>query len=73
MLPSQVEFLKHIMDECNYLLLEYRNNSFADLLNNKRLSNAVCRSLEIIGRQQKISILILKQNTRLLIGKKWQE
>ncbi|RYE28504.1 MAG: DUF86 domain-containing protein [Sphingobacteriaceae bacterium] len=49
MYPSQIEFLKHILDECNYLLKEYEQNSFDDLLENERLSKAICRSLEIIG------------------------
>ena len=49
MFPSQVEFLNHILDECNYLLKEYRENSFDEFLRNERLSKAICRSLEIIG------------------------
>ena len=49
MYPSQVEFLKHIVDECDYLLHEYSNNSFEDFIDNKRLSKAICRSLEIVG------------------------
>lgn len=47
--PSQIEFLKHILEECNYLLLEHESNSFNDFINNQRLSKAICRSLEIIG------------------------
>ena len=49
MYPSQAEFLKHIMDECNYLLHEYSTNTFDDFITNPRLSKAICRSLEIIG------------------------
>lgn len=49
MYPSQAEFLKHILNECNYLLKEYAENTFDDFLNNERLSRAICRSLEIIG------------------------
>jgi uncharacterized protein with HEPN domain len=49
MFLSQVEFLKHILDECNYLLLEYKSNSFETFMNDQRLSKAICRSLEIIG------------------------
>ena len=49
MYPSQVEFLYHILDECNYLLQEYRSNTFNEFISNPRLSRAVCRSLEIIG------------------------
>lgn len=46
---SQVEFLRHIADECQYLQREYHSNNFNDFLQNERLSKAVCRSLEIIG------------------------
>lgn len=49
MYPSQVEFLKHILDECNYLLQEYNSNTFENFINDRRLSKAICRSLEIIG------------------------
>lgn len=49
MFPSQSEFLKHILDECNYLLLEFSTNSFDEFLANQRLAKAICRSLEIIG------------------------
>lgn len=49
MYPSQIEFLKHILDECNYLLKEYAQNSYDDFLADERLAKAVCRSLEIIG------------------------
>ena len=49
MYPSQIEFLKHIVDECNYLLHEYNSNSFEHFIENKRLSKAICRSLEIVG------------------------
>ena len=49
MYPSQIEFLKYIADEYNYLLHEYKSNSFEDFTENKRLSKAICRSLEIVG------------------------
>ena len=47
--PSQLEFLRHILDECNYLLKEYQENNFDTFIQDPRLSRAVCRSLEIIG------------------------
>jgi uncharacterized protein with HEPN domain len=49
MFPSQAEFLRHIADECDYLLKEYAETSFDEFLSNQRLSKAICRSLEIIG------------------------
>jgi uncharacterized protein with HEPN domain len=47
--PSQVEFLKHIIEECDYLEKESDQNSFDDFLADGRLIRAICRSLEIIG------------------------
>lgn len=49
MSPSQVEFLRHILDECNYLIKESQNNAFENFVQDERLSRAICRSLEIIG------------------------
>ena len=49
MSPSQIEFLRHILDECEYLIKESQNNSFENFVQDDRLSRAVCRSLEIIG------------------------
>jgi len=49
MYPSQIEFLRHILDECDYLIKESQNNSFENFVQDQRLSRAVCRSLEIIG------------------------
>lgn len=49
MFPSQIEFLNHILLECNYLLKEYSDNTFENFTENERLSKAICRSLEIIG------------------------
>lgn len=44
-----IEFLKHILEECEYLENEFNTNSFDEFVKNKRLSKAICRSLEIIG------------------------
>lgn len=49
MFPSQVEFLHHILDECDYLIREYQHNTFEEFLKDERLTRAICRSLEIIG------------------------
>ncbi len=32
MYPSQIEFLRHILDECKYLQKEYQLNSFDEFL-----------------------------------------
>ncbi len=47
--PSQVEFLKHIVEECRYLEKESGQNTFDEFIQNERLIRATCRSLEIIG------------------------
>ncbi len=46
---SQVDFLRHILADCDYLLKELEDNSFDDFVGDERLIKAVCRSLEIIG------------------------
>lgn len=53
MYPSQVELLYHILGVCNYLLTQYKEHPFEDLVNNKTLSHAISRSLEIIGEASK--------------------
>ena len=41
MQPSQIEFLRHILDECVYLLHECNSNTFDDFMTDKRLSKAI--------------------------------
>jgi len=48
-----VEFLKHIADECAYLLSVSEDLSKDDFLNDETLKRAVVRSLEIIGEATK--------------------
>ena len=48
MYPFQIEFLKHILVECNYLIRESSENTIEKLIADERLTRAVCRSLEII-------------------------
>lgn len=50
---SQVDFLRHILAECEYLLRESADNTFDDFVKDERLTKAVCRSLEIIGEATK--------------------
>ena len=45
----QIEFLNHILIECNYLIKESEQNNLEQLIADERLTRAVCRSLEIIG------------------------
>jgi uncharacterized protein with HEPN domain len=53
MSKEPLEFLKHIADECNYLLSISDNLSKDDFLENETLKRAVVRSLEIIGEATK--------------------
>jgi uncharacterized protein with HEPN domain len=46
---SEVDFYRHILDECIYLIKESRQCSFEEFQSDDRLTRAVCRSLEIIG------------------------
>jgi uncharacterized protein with HEPN domain len=43
------EYLRHIQDECSYLIFVSGNLEFDDFLENETLKRAVVRSLEIIG------------------------
>ena len=47
------EFLKHIQDECLYIISVSENLTFNDLMQNETLKRAVVRSLEIIGEATK--------------------
>ena len=47
------EFLRHILDECSYILSVSENLEFNDLLEDETLKRAIVRSLEIIGEATK--------------------
>jgi uncharacterized protein with HEPN domain len=47
------EYLKHILDECTYILSMSKDLTKNDLLNNETLKRAIVRSLEIIGEASK--------------------
>lgn len=53
MQPSDIDFLKHILQETNYCLSELHSMNRDDLFTNDRLSRALVRSLEIIGEASK--------------------
>jgi len=53
MLPSTIEFLKHILDEVNFILNESDNIDFDYFVNNEVITRAFSRSLEIIGEAVK--------------------
>jgi uncharacterized protein with HEPN domain len=47
------EYLKHIQDECSYVISVSKNLSFEDYLADETLKRATIRSLEIIGEATK--------------------
>ncbi|NDA64598.1 MAG: DUF86 domain-containing protein [Chitinophagia bacterium] len=53
MSKEPIEFLKHIADECNYLLSVSKELSKDNFLDDETLKRAVVRSLEIIGEATK--------------------
>ncbi len=53
MSKEPIEFLRHIADECKYLLSVSRGLSKDDFLHDETLKRAVVRSPEIIGEATK--------------------
>ena len=53
MFNEPVEFLKHIADECFYIISVTVNLTKDEFLNDETLKRAVTRSLEIIGEATK--------------------
>ncbi|WP_091147184.1 HepT-like ribonuclease domain-containing protein [Flavobacterium caeni] len=47
------EFLRHIVDECSYLISVSQNLEYNSFLDDETLKRAVVRSLEIIGEATK--------------------
>lgn len=62
MYKEPIEFVKHIFDECDYLLKVTSNLSKETFLNDDTLKRAIVRSLEIIGEATKKYLLILSIN-----------
>ena len=53
MSPSQPEFLRHMLDECSFILEAVKNKTQEDVVSDSTLSRALVRSLEIIGEAAK--------------------
>ncbi len=53
MFPSQLEFLGHILDECEFILQLTQKNSKENILNDPTMTRALARRLEIIGEASK--------------------
>ena len=47
------EYLRHILDECSFILAVTENLLFEDFVNDETLKRAGVRSLEIIGEATK--------------------
>jgi len=47
------EYLRHILDECNYIESATANITFEDFVSDETLKRAIVRSLEIIGEATK--------------------
>ena len=50
---SSLEYLKHIIEEADYLIEESGKVQYDDFLNDQNLTRAFVRSLEIIGEASK--------------------
>lgn len=53
MYPSQLEFLRHILDECSFLIKVSEGKTQQEIIHDEVLSKAIIRSLEIIGEATK--------------------
>ena len=53
MLNNENIFLKHIIDEINFIIKHTRDIDFKNLIENELLKRAIVRSLEIIGEAVK--------------------
>lgn len=52
-MKADKEFLRHILDEINFVIRETRGLVFRDFMKNETLTRACTRSLEIIGEAVK--------------------
>ncbi len=53
MFKDPIEYLKHIQDECKFILTANQNISKDDFLHDEILKRAIVRSLEIVGEATK--------------------
>jgi len=53
MSKEPIGYLKHIADECSYIISVSRELSKDELLNDETLKRAIVRSIEIIGEATK--------------------
>jgi uncharacterized protein with HEPN domain len=65
--PEQA-YLRHILDEIDFLLAEVATVTFEHFLSNETLTRACARSLEVIGEASKTSPTVSSNFTLKLIG-----
>ena len=53
MLPLQLDFLRHILSECEFIMQAVENKSRDQIISDPLLSRALIRSLEVIGEATK--------------------
>jgi uncharacterized protein with HEPN domain len=74
MSKEPIEYLKHIRDECSYLISVTEGNlSYDEFMQNETLKRAVIRSIEIIGEATKKIPGDLNPDGPLLNGKVCRE
>lgn len=60
MSKDPIEYLRHILDECDFIVAQTQNILFEQFVENETLKRAVIRSLEIIGEASKKIPISLK-------------
>jgi uncharacterized protein with HEPN domain len=74
MSKESIEYLKHILLECDYIVSVIKPETSKDeFLKDETVKRAVVRSLEIIGEATKKSLPILSSSGAIFHGKIWQE
>ncbi|MDP2209890.1 MAG: DUF86 domain-containing protein [Bacteroidota bacterium] len=69
-MKSDITFLKHILDEINFLLKETKGQSFDQFIHDELTKRAYSRSLEIIGEAVKNISPSLKKKHKEIEWKK---
>ena len=73
MLPSQLDFLRHIDHECSFVLRVSKGKTLQDIMDDELLGKGIVRGLEIIGEATKNFPTIFVSAIPRYTGKKWPE
>ena len=60
MSKDPIEYIKHIIDECSYIISVSHDISKNNFLDDEKMKRAIVRSLEIIGEATKKSLQTIK-------------